>query len=432
MKRVWLWAPAIGFVLSAAAAFGGVTSAEVEQEVKDVWSRPTLTGIQPRLSPKGISIDASLTQVTQGVVGGGKSHDWEYGGRGDVMIDIDTQKLGLWPGGFFSLEVEGNYNESVNSNTGSLMAPNTNQLFPMPAGENLNIPQLTFAQFLSTHGGLIAGKFDTMSADNNAFAHGKGDQQFFNLALSINPVALSVPYSTLGAGIIMLPTADPDEAILQFLALQASGKASTSGFEDFESDQWIGAGEGRVRTGFFGMTGHQLVGALYSSRTFTALDQRLGTDFRERGLATNNGTWSVYYNFDQYLYEIDRKESTGVGVFFRFGASDGDPNPMQYFFSGGIGGKGLIPGRSLDRFGVGVYYLDVSSIKLRFGNQTRSFLGNESGFEAFYNIAITPWLLFTPDIQVIDPSQRRELVSVGNRKSIDTTTVVGFRLQTVF
>ena len=47
----------------------------------------------------------------------------------------------------------------------------------------------------------------------------------------------------------------------------------------------------------------------------------------------------VYYNFDQYLCQP--KKDKGVGLFGRFGASDGNPNLMHYFYELGFGGKGL-------------------------------------------------------------------------------------------
>ena len=37
----------------------------------------------------------------EGVVNGGKSSAWQYGGRGDLTETAINQKLGLWPGGFF-------------------------------------------------------------------------------------------------------------------------------------------------------------------------------------------------------------------------------------------------------------------------------------------------------------------------------------------
>jgi carbohydrate-selective porin OprB len=73
--------------------------------------------------------------------------------------------------------------------------------------------------------------------------------------------------------------------------------------------------------------------------------------------------------------------------------------------------------------------------------QNIKLLRDEYGFEAFYNIAITPWLLLTPDIQVVRGAQkekitvRRDLLGlpfIANRKSIGTATILGLRLQMVF
>ena len=73
--------------------------------------------------------------------------------------------------------------------------------------------------------------------------------------------------------------------------------------------------------------------------------------------------------------------------------------------------------------------------------QTRRFLRDEYGFEAFYNIAITPWLQLTPDIQIVRGAQK-DKVSIGtgplgllpriDRKSIGISTTLGLRLQMVF
>ena len=55
--------------------------------------------------------------------------------------------------------------------------------------------------------------------------------------------------------------------------------------------------------------------------------------------------------------------------------------------------------------------------------------------------AITPWLLLTPDIQVVGGAQK-EKITIGrnllrlpfivSRMSIGTATILGFRMQTVF
>lgn len=133
----------------------------------DLFTRPKLAanwgGIRDEGVAKGVTVDASLTQIGQGVVSGGKSGSWEYGGRGNVTLSLDTQKLGLWPGGFATVEFESNWSSSVNGKTGALNPANTSQLFPVPGGEHVALPQLSFAQFVSPYAGAIIGKLDTMS-----------------------------------------------------------------------------------------------------------------------------------------------------------------------------------------------------------------------------------------------------------------------------
>jgi porin len=303
----------------------------------------------------------------------------------------------------------------------------------MPTGDNLNVPNVSFMQLLSPYGGVVLGKLSLLtptSGDMNEFAHGKGDIQFMNGAFNINPVTLlTVPYSTLGAGLIILPTKDPHAAIVGISVLQTNGKANTIGFDDLHSNQLSFVGEARVRTNFFGLTGHHLIGGGYSNKTYASLDQSLRFFIENRSIEKQDGSWMVYYNFDQYLYEPEKGSGQGIGIFGRVGVSDGNPNPMHAFFSFGAGGKGIIPGRYFDRYGIGYYYVVASNPRFTGPlGRSRELLRNEYGFEVFYNFAITPWLQLTPDIQVIRPAQK-ETISGEN---VHTATVLGLRLQLVF
>ncbi len=439
------WAIAMLLALSGLLPWRQSWAAEAAPERSysgDFFTRSTFTGDlngdRTYLATKGITFDANLTQVEQGVVSGGKNGAWEYGGRGDLTGHLDTGKLGLWPGGFLTAELEGNWSESVNGKTGSISPVNTNQLFPVPPGSNVGLPNLSFAQFFSHYAGVTLGKVQTITnGDKNEFAHGKGDTQFFNLAFNINPVALFIPYSTLGAGVIALPTADPNQAVVSFMVLSAEGKATTDGFDDLNGA--IFAGSGRARTGVFGLTGHQSVGAAYSNKSYTSLDQRLGFIIENQALAKHDDTWGVFYNFDQFLYQPKEGVDQGVGLFGRFGAAEGQPIPTKYFYSAGIGAKGLIPGRSLDQFGIGYYYSNNNNPTFQRPRVTQSLLRDEWGFEAYYNVALTPWLLITPDIQVIGPAQKQQITvrqgPVGvpriDREYIDNAVVVGFRCQVI-
>ena len=114
-------------------------------------------------------------------------------------------------------------------------------------------------------------------------------------------------------------------------------------------------------------------------------------------------------------------EPQGFGFFFRFGWNPEDRNPWNLFLSGGIGGRGAIPGRPYDRYGVGSY-AQVASEDLRNQPGVGGELDTEWGLEVFYNFAITPWLQFTPDFQYIHSG----LPGVGD------TVVLATRIQMYF
>lgn len=416
----------------------------------DIWTRSTLTGdwggLRSKWAGKGVTLDASITQVGQGVVDGGKSGAWEYGGRGDLILKLDSGKLGLWPGGFFNFEMEGNWASAVNAKTGALMPVNSNQLFPLPPGDIFGVSAWNFTQFLSPYFGVAIGKFATITAnsgDMNEFAHGKGDTNFMNMAFNVNPiVAFTVPYSTLGSGVIVLPTKDPKEAVISLFLMSATGNPTVSGFDNLNDDNLLVVAEGRVRTGFFGLTGHQTFGTTFSNKSFTSIDQRLNQDVIENGALTPaKGSWNIYYNFDQYLYEPKKGADRGIGIFTRFGISDGNPNLMKFSANFGVGGKGMFESRPNDKFGLGYYFLNISNPTLQGSFGRIKLLRDEYGFEAFYNLAITPWLLLTPDLQVTRGAQKNKITIVQgpsgvppsfDKHSIGTATTVGLRLQMMF
>ena len=58
---------------------------------------------------------------------------------------------------------------------------------------------------------------------------------------------------------------------------------------------------------------------------------------------------------------------------------------------------------------------------------------DEWGFEMYYSLAMTQWMLLSPDLQVIGPSQKKQILSTQPLalKNLPTETVLGFRLQLV-
>jgi len=47
-------------------------------------------------------------------------------------------------------------------------------------------------------------------------------------------------------------------------------------------------------------------------------------------------SWSVYYNFDQYVWKPDEKSERGIGLYGRLGFADEDTSPIDWFVGAGL------------------------------------------------------------------------------------------------
>ena len=413
---------------------------QIEDYSGDLWSRPALTGdwggFRNTMAKRGINLDVDLVQGVQGLNSGGsfRNHDsirYPYAGHAEYRLNVDTGKLGLWPGGFLTIMGESQFGKYLNGReTGALLPPNAAALYPIPFDETTTLTSVVFTQFLAKWFGIYLGKLDTFGGDMNAFAH-EWKTQFMNTGFGPTPVFFNIfPYSTLGAGLIVLPT---DSVQFTFTAASPGGTANRAGFSTLFDEGVVLDAELRVGIKPFGLPGHQLLGGVWSSTSFTSLAQdprtaipvgdiirgeiSLSNALSEVQISKTTGSWMAYYNFDQFLYTTKADGSQGIGIFGRVAFGDRNTNILEQFYSFGIGGQGLIPGRDLDRFGIGFYYTN-------FSNHLPEIVlsGNEIGLEVFYNIAATNWLYVTPDIQVIEPAGKRAT----------TAFLTGLRLQMRF
>lgn len=151
-------------------------------------------------------------------------------------------------------------------------------------------------------------------------------------------------------------------------------------------------------------------------------------------LDTKDGNWIFSFNAEQYLWKSSSSayknskvrtrsfdfQEPGIGLFGRYSYAPEDRNAWNMYASGGIGGRGIIPGRPYDRLGLGIYWLKESNDldDLPVGD----LIQDELGFETFYNLALTPWAQLSFDVQWIDTGL----------KETDNTVVLGTRLFTAF
>ena len=383
------------------------------------WLDGDQSKIRSGLADKGITFTNNLTSFYYGNTRGGLEREFRFGGHGDYLTNIDINKLGGPQGQFMQIRAEHRYGESLAGATGSLLPPNIAADLPVSDSNNVYITNFLFTQALSESFALYAGKLDTLDGDRNAFAHGRGIRQFSNAAFVVNPIGLrTVAYSTLGTGFVFLKDREP---IYNFLVLNARDTTKTDGLSELFADGAVISQELRVPTNFLGLPGHQLFGAIWSSRSFASLDQSPLVVLPSIPIARESGSWALTYNFDQYLFVDPCDSNKGWGLFGRAGIADPETNPIQYFLSLGVGGNSRLRGRENDTYGIGWYYAGTSQkiapLIANLGN-----IGDGQGGEVFYNMAVRKRLSVTADSQVLLPA----------RSNIDASLICGLRANLAF
>jgi len=430
----------------------------------DLSSRQRLTGdwggTRDELGKKGVVLDAEMMLQPGGVVTGGKDSNAEFWGNVDYTLNLDTQKMGLWPGGFFKFEGVSSFGNTLYNDVGAIVPSNLSNLFPGINQADSGLLQATFTQFLSPKFGLTMGKVSLLEFMPSEF-YGNYHNQFMNTALNFSLSEAMVPISAYGGGMIFLPTKD---VTLMALAMDASGTPAENDVSKAFDDGATVLSAAKINVKPFGLVGHQSLTGVWSNKSRLSLDQdpsnvarmllterypRLGNPgpilerILERffpqllvpvqPLNRKDNTWVVSYAFDQYLWQPEGDSKRGIGLFFNFGATDGNPNPIQYSYMMGIGGKGPFQSRSHDSFGIGWARTQFSD---QFVPLLRERLGlgldHEDAVEIYYTAAVTPWLSVSPNLQVINSGLSKVLDQNNSLKNLDTSVEASLRMTIQF
>jgi porin len=255
------------------------------------------------------------------------------------------------------------------------------------------------------------------TAASKPFAGGAGITSFWNTTFVAPPSGLVPPY-LLGA---LLAVSTP-KAKYNLWVYDPVDCVNQSCLEAPFAQGVTVRGNVDIPVTLGGLSGHQGFVALFSTFDGTdldSLDELLLPPVDPTALKFKSSRYYFAYTFDQYLYQSEANPAEGVGVFGQFGISDGNPTRLYWSAQLGIGGVGLVPGRSNDSWGLGIYY-DALSGALKDALGTVTTLRDEKGFEAFYNASLSPWLTVGADIQVIAPALDHETtVFTGLRTVID-------------
>lgn len=436
--------------------------------VPETWGgsfteRPRATGswggLRDELGARGVVLDLDLLVTPQVVARGGRDDDFESWGNAEYTLNVDTQKLGLWPGGFLRVKGTTSFGNSIQRDAGGILPVNSALLLPEPEDNSSALLHATFTQFLSPHVGVTLGKLFTLEPGSNDFS-GSYRTQFLNSALTMPFSFALVPISAYGGGLIVVPR---ENVVLSVLALDPRGTPENDDVGDAFDDGVMLLASGEVKIEPFGRRGLHKVGLMWSDEERLSLEQdpdniarlllterfpllgdpgpllaRILERFFPALLVPTSAphedeqTWAFFYGLEQYLWHPEGDTERGIGVFFNFGVADEDSNPIEYSYSVGIGGQGAVPGRPDDAFGIGWARTEFSDDFLPFlRRQLDLGLRREDVYEVYYNVALTSWLNATLDVQVVESALEKRLGDSG-LEDMDTAVIGGMRLYVRF
>ena len=335
-----------------------------------------------------------------GLVSGTGPQPFEYGGRLDGFVKLDTEKLGLWKGGGLTTHLEYRFGALPGSLGGSFFPTNAGMAFPTDSRDTLVATSLYLSQKFGDRASLLIGKINILDLVDDPFFGGGGIHRFWNTVFVAPPSGL-VPPVFYGA----ITTVRLDPVTVSLWVYDPENRT-----QEYWPDDLFANGVTFYLTTTYATeiaarpTSFSLIG-IYSTKTGTDFSD-LSDSFRA-GLepSTLSGTSSIGFQFSHLFHQNPSNPKQGWGLFLKGSLSDGNPNYVQNSIYGGLGGTGLFPGRELDSFGLGYFYYNLSNaLEGSFNDLSPgASFGDEQGVEVYYSYALTPWFYITGDLQYIAP-----------------------------
>jgi len=391
---------------------------------EDILTRPSLLdwpgGPKEALRAYGVELDLSLAQFYQGVTAGDGRKDWQYGGKLDGIVTFDGHALGLWKGLSLKVHQELVYaDDALTQGAGTTIPENTAMAFPRVGGDDYNTSIVLSQAF--DHGISVSlGKFNMLdAASRTPLLGGGGLDTFMHTGLAAPVSGVTPPY-VIGS----LLTLRTEPATFGLFIYDPRNAQDTDVIEHLFEDGVTFSLSTTVPIKLLDRLGFQNFRAVYS--TEEGIDLRDVPQLQlppelQNDPRSKNGYWYLSYSFQQFLEHDEDDPSKGWGIFGQVAVTDGNPNPLGWLVLVGLGGNSPIPTRIEDRWGIGYFNYRMSG-SLRSAAQRDLGLRykDEAGFEMFYNVAVTPWLLITADLQFIDPfpSENDDAVLLGLRAQL--------------
>jgi len=422
-------------------SLGSARAEDTAANAGSLWQRDRLLGdpgaLRSRLEDRGITLNASETGGVFGNVSGGLKRGAVYEGVTLVSLTLNSEKLGLWPGGTFyasALQIHGrgpsqNLVGNAYHTAATFEATRATRLYDLYYEQSLQDDALNIrvGQFRADDE-FILSQYGPKSEDGPAFA--SGTALFVNSTFGFPALAAAnlpaggpaYPMGALGVRLRVKPTDDVTVLAAIFNGnpagsgtgnpqlLNASGTRFpiTNGYVVFAEVQYA-ANQAKDSAGLPGM---YRAGAWFHNGGFQ--DPRYDTQGipiaspQSNGIPYSHyGNYSLYAGGDQMLWQTGETRDQGIGVFGRVMGSPNNRNPLSFYVNGGLTWKGMIPGRTEDIAGLGFGYARIGARTRRADGDVAFYnpgefnpvRTSESVIELTYLTQLTPWWTVQPDIQ---------------------------------
>jgi porin len=456
-------------VLGAACCAGVIAPTGADAASKDEgaaeWLAPKwLNEWHDGLAAKGLNFGATYVGDFIGNVSGGTSRGFIHLGRFDLSVDADLEKLVGWTGGRFFANTYEIYGRGLTRNyIHSLAAISETEALPDARLYNAYFEQSFYHDALNIRVGQQAADvefFDSQTDDlfiNSTF--GWPAIMASNLPAGGPSPPIAVPGIRVKAALSDRITVfgavfngnparpgdgDPQLRDNHGLAFRINDPPWFIGQVRFDYDIDIG---GRPLAGNFTPGGWYHTGQ-FDDQRFTAQGLSIA-DPSGTGLAAKlRGNFGIFATIEQTLYRPPSVTEKGVSnslpgvtVFGRIAYSPPDRNLIDLYLDGGIGFVGLVPGRPLDRIGMGIAYMQISGADRNLDRDTQFFSGlpspvrsSESVLELIYEAHIKPgWLLapyfqyvFRPSGGIQNPNDPSGILRIGDAAVFGVTTTLKY------
>ncbi len=395
--------------------------------------RSHLTGtwgdVRQNMAERGVTMQIDWSEFYQNIVDGGVKETDEFTANLDYRLNLDLMKMGVLPGALITVRAQSRFGDSVNGMTGLLLPVNTYSAFP-PSSEpgddvDIALTELNWTQYLSDHIGFLLGRITTMKTSNE-FMGGEGKTQFMNFQFSFSGVTAQVaPYSTLAAGIFLAPN---ENWTITTVLMNLTDSSTSSGLNDF-SDGTTWSTTIDYLASLNSLPGGGSFAAYYVFNADLAkigginIDPNTQTQTRE----DEDKGWALTWNGWQYFWtEGDAKavdplngkqDLQGLGGFLSIGIGDKDTNPVAWSIAGGLSGRGSLPGRDADTWGLGYFFNDLTDMPSDIPMEDLAH-----GLEVYYDIQLMGCTTLTFDVQWVKSAFAHA----------ENSTILGARLNMAF